>query len=162
MFQSTPGPRRLFAWRWWLWAAFVVLWTTGLVMPIPGDDPWQIETLRISLKFLLGKSLHILAYAVLTVLTGWLGVGPRYRWLLMFLLMFHAGFTEFVQYHISYRSGSLMDVLFDSGGIALGAVISWTWWTAPEYVADRPGQHALAGAETQDRQGSLAAARSRQ
>jgi VanZ family protein len=134
---DTSGP--LFRWRWLIWSIYVALWTTALVVPIPGDTFLErVQVLRITLKFLLAKTLHVLAYGGMTILSGRLLVPPRYRWAVMYFLMLHAGATEFTQLHLVYRSGLLMDVMFDSLGIALGVLASWRYWTAPELPRPLP------------------------
>ena len=127
----SPVVRR---WRWLLWSVFVIVWTTALVIPVPGDAFVNIESIRINLKFVLAKSLHVFAYAAMTVLSGRLLIAPRFRWAMMYFLMFHAGLTEIIQERLVYRSGLLMDVMIDSAGVALGVAVSWKYWTAPAPV----------------------------
>jgi hypothetical protein len=144
---TTPKPS---PWRWTIWGVYLFAWTAALIMPVPGGDGWEIEALRINLKLLLGKGLHVLAYAALAMLTGRLAVRVRYRLLLMYFLMAHTVLTEILQMTVSYRSGTLWDALLDQVGIALGVLLSWPWWTAPdaaeESVATTPAERAYAGA----------------
>jgi hypothetical protein len=116
-------------WPWLIWFAFAAIWTVGLILPMPGDAPFH-GPLHITFKFILHKTIHILAYVCWTVITIRLPVPARYRWLLMYFLMLHACLTELLQLHVSTRSGDLMDVLFDQTGIGLGVLISWKRWTA--------------------------------
>ncbi len=81
-----------------------------------------------------------MAYGVMTMLGGRLLVPVRYRWIVMFFLMFHAAATEFIQLHLSYRSGLVMDVLIDHIGVGVGAALSWRYWTA--IWADEPQRAA--------------------
>ena len=116
--------------RWSLWSGFVVLWTILLLLPadfiksLPGGDLIQ------SRRYLLAKTLHVTAYAFMTLISGWLQVPARFRCLLIFLLMVHATLTEVIQrYCIPGRTGALLDVGFNDIGIAIGIVLAWKWWT---------------------------------
>jgi VanZ family protein len=118
-------------WRWVVWGIYVILWTTMLIMPTPDTGNWTIEDLGLDLKYVIGKSLHVGAYATLAILTGWLGVPARRRWLLVFVIMAHATATELIQLCIPSRTGSLQDVGIDNLGIGLGLLLSWKWWSDP-------------------------------
>ena len=63
-----PGP----ALRWLIWLGFLVAWTVALLVPIP-DAPMPVGE-GPDLKWLIGKPLHVSAYAFLTVLAAWLGL----------------------------------------------------------------------------------------
>jgi VanZ family protein len=108
----------------------MLAWTAALLLPYPRSGPLSMADLDVNLRFLFAKSLHALAYAFLTVLTAWLRVPARRRSLMMFLLMGHATLTEVLQmtFESLGRSGSLLDVAIDNGGIAAGLLISWCWW----------------------------------
>jgi VanZ family protein len=123
--------------RWFAWGVYVLLWTTLLVMPARTIDELAAKEIPEGFKYVLAKSLHVSAYAVLTLLCGWLRVRARFRWLLMFFLMGHATLTEMIQYHVPAlgRTGELNDVAFDQFGIALGLLLSWKWWVNK----DEPG-----------------------
>ena len=116
--------------RWLVWLAYSSAWTVALLVPPIHISPLG-EVDGLDLKFLLAKSLHVTAYAVLAVLTGWLRVRSRYRWILMFLLALHAASTEFFQQFVESRTGLLTDMLLDLAGIALGCVLGWKWWSDP-------------------------------
>lgn len=115
--------------RWWLWGWFTLAWTAALLVPLPQQD-WDLNSLRLNLKFLVAKGIHVSMYALLALLSGWLRVCLRRRWLLMFFLMAHASVTELLQLVVIHRSGSLTDVLFNHLGIAMGVALSWRWWSA--------------------------------
>jgi hypothetical protein len=117
-------------WRWLIWAVYFIAWTTMLVVPTPEVGTWTIGEDKLDLKYLFSKSLHVGAYAGLAVLTGWLRVPARWRWLLLFVLMAHGTATELIQTHVVSRTGCLEDVGFDNLGIALGLLLSWKWWSA--------------------------------
>ena len=116
-------------WRWWIWGGYVTVWTVALVMPVPQHPFPAAGEHEVTLKAVVAKTLHVAAYALMTVLTAWLHVPARYRWLLMFLLMAHGTATEFIQENLSYRSGTLRDVGFDTLGVMIGILLSWRWWT---------------------------------
>jgi hypothetical protein len=112
--------------RWLIWTIFTVAWTGGLLTPIYltlPEDSWLLIA-----KAVATKTLHVLAYAILTVLTGRLEVtGPR-RLLLLFFVMAHAGGTEFLQNFVPGRGGSARDVCLDHFGVLLGLACSWPSW----------------------------------
>lgn len=114
--------------RWLIWTLFCVAWTAALVAPVPSTDGLPMGEFLDSRRVLVAKAVHVVAYAMFAMLSGWLPVAPRWRLLLMYLLMVHAVATEFTQLHLSYRSGTLSDVLWDHLGIAIGFGLSWRWW----------------------------------
>jgi VanZ family protein len=65
----------------------------------------------------------------MTILTGWLRVPVRFRLLLLFFLMAHAGTTEWIQLHVPNRGGTVEDVVLDHLGIGAGLIVSWKWWS---------------------------------
>jgi VanZ like family len=117
--------------RFQVWLTFAVCWTAALVAPIRDQTPWVVTSIDIDLKYVVAKTVHVVGYALFTGLTGWLGVGMRFRWLLMFVLMSHATVTELIQEFVPGRSGSLHDVAFDHAGVALGLLLTWKWWRDP-------------------------------
>jgi VanZ family protein len=121
---------KLYRWRWCIWTAYLLLWSAGLLMPVP-RDPWVIGELEGSPRIIFTKGLHFSAYALLSILTAWLRVPSRYRFLLMFLIMCHATLTEALQFTLEFigRNGNLLDVTIDQAGILLGMLLSWRWWT---------------------------------
>jgi VanZ family protein len=82
----------------------------------------------IGRKYIFMKSAHVSAYALLTILSGWLNVSIRYRWLLLFFIMAHAPVTELLQIPVG-RGGSLDDVGYDHLGVFLGLLMTWKWWS---------------------------------
>ena len=127
--KSTRPKKRIG--RWLLWGACVAVWTFALVTTYPveiGDAllPQQVH-------FPAAKTLHVVSYAFLTVLAGWLRVRGSWRWLLLAFLALHGAATEFIQWMWLWpkRTGSIQDVLIDLGGIALGFALSWRWWFRP-------------------------------
>ena len=64
-----------------VWLVYVVLWTRALLMPNP-INPDDHEQLREHL-FYFGKSVHVAAYGLFAILSAWLYVPFRYRWLLL-------------------------------------------------------------------------------
>ncbi len=115
--------------RWAIWGLFLTLWTIALLYPFTGSsigaDEWTVD-----FRFLFNKSLHLLAYGIIAVLSGWLYSPLRFRWLLMFAIMAHASLSELFQVVVANRTGHLLDVLFDHAGVALGLMVSWNMWAS--------------------------------
>ena len=131
--MSEPGEKQGIApkWRWRIWLAYVVAWTTALLLPVGTSASWTVGELQIDLKFLFAKTVHVSAYAVLAGLSGWLRVPYRHRWLLLFFIMAHGTVTELLQLHIPNRTGTLIDVGFDNLGVAIGLIATRRWWSEP-------------------------------
>ncbi len=113
---------------------FLLCWTVALLYPSAPALGRQIDELISPYHFAIAKTVHVIAYATLAILTGWLRVRPGYRWLMLFVIMAHATATEMGQWimkemHVSTRTGELYDVAFDNAGIFLGLLASWKWWT---------------------------------
>jgi VanZ family protein len=121
-----PVPRG----RWLVWLAYAALLTTSLLVPIP-EDPLTLSAASPHFRFTVAKTVHVLAYALFAILTGWLRAPLRFRWLLLFLVTAHGTVTELLQTLTPTRTGTLRDVGFDNLGVALGLVVSWKWWAAP-------------------------------
>lgn len=116
--------------RWLIWGLFLIVMTAGLVMPVSTSTSARLEEWLQRRRVLAAKAAHVVAYAVLAILSGWLKVAVRRRWLLVFFLMVHAPITELLQLHMANRHGCLEDVAFDHLGLFLGVVVSWQWWSA--------------------------------
>lgn len=117
--------------RWLVWGAFTLVWTTLLVLPGYTFTRIGLDE-RPEIRLTVAKSLHILAYAVFTILTAWVRVPARFRLFLLFFLMAHATATELAQlYLVENRSGTLGDVALDQIGILLGLCVAWRWWSDP-------------------------------
>jgi VanZ family protein len=118
--------------RWTIWTIFVVGWTIALEVPVPGRDTTIHGDAPLTWRAIIAKSTHVLAYAVLTVLSARLPLEARHRAMVMFFLMGHATATEGLQVLLQpycHRGGTLADVGLDQLGIAIGVLISWKWWT---------------------------------
>jgi hypothetical protein len=142
-----PGrqPRVAAKLRWLVWCAYVVLWTAALLVPVPTHGP-VLDELDAERRYLFAKAVHVAAYLVFAVLTGWVRAPARWRWLLVFGLAAHGTATELLQWALAnytQRTGQLTDVGLDHLGVALGLLISWKWWSA----ADAPAGDGL-GTET--------------
>ena len=133
-------------WRWLIWLIFGILWTWALLYPDPeglvralfladAEDANEVEPFRRELFHAIisgtfSKTLHVLAYTVFTVLSGWVKVPWRFRgWLLVFLSL-HAFGTEFLQSFTATRHPSLRDAGLDHLGIVLGLGLAYRWWMA--------------------------------
>ncbi len=128
--------------RWRVWGAFLALWTALLVMPSPAFDKVPGVDLLQSYRYMAAKGAHVTGYALLAILSGWLQVSMRMRWLMMFVIMGHACLTEMIQYHIPalHRTGDLNDVAFDHVGVAIGLALSWNWWMTTDKETGRQGE----------------------
>ena len=126
-----PDPQPRWRRRGLGWLVYLAIWTTLLLIPIHRETlaslPWLVEW-----KFTFAKALHVIAYAVLAMLSGWVRVPCRFRWVLLFLIMVHATVTELLQLRTETRTGSLYDVGLDHLGIMLGLLLTWKWWSDPE------------------------------
>jgi VanZ family protein len=125
-----PGRRapRAVPWlRWLVWVVYLAAWTQALLTPIPLD---QVPA-SPDLLFVMAKCLHVTAYAVLAILSGWLRVPWPWRWLLLAALAAHGMATEFGQQFVRTRHPSVRDVGLDWLGLAIGIAVSWKWWRAP-------------------------------
>jgi VanZ family protein len=110
-----------------VWSVYTAVWTTALLTP----QPVQVADAILSKEnsFFAFKTLHVSAYALLTILTGWLNAPSRWRRLLLCFLSVHALSTEFCQRFVPNRYPSWADVGWDHIGIVLGLILSWAWWT---------------------------------
>jgi VanZ family protein len=112
--------------RWLVWIIYAVTWTWALLRPYPAivlDHPefeWQF--------FLFSKTVHVSAFAVFAILSGWLRVPWRHRWALLLFLSAHAWSSEYFQHFVPTRTPALHDVGFDHLGILLGVGLTWKWW----------------------------------
>jgi len=116
----TPGR------RWLIWGLFLAALTAGLLRPEPvslADEMLPHEAI-----FSAFKTVHITAFALLVVLTAWLRVSSRTRWLMLAGVSAYAMLTEYLQNFVPTRTASWWDVGFNHVGIALGLAISWRCW----------------------------------
>jgi hypothetical protein len=113
--------------RGFIWFAYLVAWTTALLTPHPAVIADAL--LGEEDAFYASKTLHITAYAVLAVLSGWLRVRSPWRRVALGFLSIHALSTEFFQQFVPYRYPSWTDVGWDHIGILWGIILSWRWWT---------------------------------
>jgi VanZ family protein len=120
----TPGVPR--GWRWLFWGAFLAVWTAALLT----TEPVYVAEAVLKPKFIFptSKLLHVAAYSLFAILSGWLFLPPRWRWLLLVLMSLHAAGTEFFQQFVPKRGPSLFDVGIDHAGIAIGLLLSCKWW----------------------------------
>ncbi len=121
--------------RWMIWTIFIITWTVSLEAPVPIPEAIGAGDGTVTPRTVFAKSLHVAAYAFLTMLSAWPRLPMRYRWLMMFFLMAHATATEALQAALHEwfgRGGSLWDVAFDQIGILIGFLIGWKWWMRPD------------------------------
>lgn len=125
---AEPPPRTHARLRWLLWAGFLLLWSAALLTPQPVRAAEAM--LAEEARFPASKLLHVAAYAVAALLTAWLPLPPRYRWLLLLALAAHAFATEYLQQFVRARYPSLRDVALDHAGLLLGVLLTWKRWRA--------------------------------
>jgi hypothetical protein len=111
--------------RWMIWGVCVVAWTLALVTPQPAQI--EREILPTEAQYPAAKTLHIAAYAVLTMLSAWVPM-RRGRWWLLVFLSLHGMGTEYAQTFVEGRFGCWRDVGIDHIGIALGLALTWKRW----------------------------------
>lgn len=109
----------------------VIVWTIviGLLVFTPGDE---FKRVKINIPH-FDKLVHFGLFCIL----GWfITATPDYRFktinrlLLIGFALFYAAGIEFVQHYFIYmRSGEVVDFLFDSLGLAFGA-LTIKWWPA--------------------------------
>ena len=123
---AKSNPATPSTWRWLLWTVFLIVWTTALLT----TEPVHIARAVLAPPAILptAKLLHVSAYAFLAVLSGWLFVPARWRWVLLLFMCLHAFGTEFFQQFVPERGPSLRDVGIDHIGIAIGLALSSRWW----------------------------------
>jgi VanZ family protein len=127
---SEPGPRFRPQLRWFVWGVVVVLWSVALLRP----EPAHVAAATFpeeGTRYFAAKSLHVGAYAFLAILSAWLPIRRRWRWLLLLALSVHGLGTEFFQQFVPDRTGSWRDVGFDHIGLVWGILLSWKWWCRP-------------------------------
>jgi VanZ family protein len=112
--------------RWLIWGLFLAAWSLALLTPHPVHVAKAI--LHSESSFYFAKGLHISAYAVLAILTGWLRVSAPERWVLLALLFLHALATEVLQSFVPERGPDLVDTARDHVGLLIGVLLSWRWW----------------------------------
>jgi VanZ family protein len=121
--------------RWLIWGTYVIAWTVALEVPVPIQPAPPEMAAEVTLRGLFSKFVHVGAYTVLTLLSAWVPLPMRYRWLMVFFLAVHATGTEILQTTLQDycgRTGSIHDIGLDLVGIALGLVFTWRWWTQPD------------------------------
>jgi hypothetical protein len=102
-------------------------WTVALLSPVPHKEAEEVLGGSGGV-FWFGKSLHVGAYAFLTVLGGSMALTHSQRWLILALMSFHGFATEFFQQFVPGRTAAWRDVGLDHIGVALGVVVGWRWW----------------------------------
>jgi len=119
--------KQLFDWvRVLAWAGLLVAWTVALLRPVPAEAVHAVGGPEPS--FWLGKTLHVGVYACLAVLTAWLPLSRRWRFILLAGLFLHGGATEFFQQFVPGRTASIRDVGLDTLGSCAGVCLSWRRW----------------------------------
>ncbi len=115
---------------WTLWILYVGAWSAALLRPEPAYVAAALLPSDDVRTYIL-KTVHVLAYLILTVLTGLLQMPRPWRWLLLLFLSAHGLGTEYLQQFVPPRQASWRDVGLDHVGICLGFLLSWKWWFGP-------------------------------
>lgn len=106
-----------------LFAFLLTAWTVALLSPVPHDSAKKILGSEYGI-FVFAKTVHVAAYAFLTVLgCTAAALGRRWWWVLPGLVI-HGGLTEYFQQFVG-RGSRVEDVGLDSVGIAIGALLTW-------------------------------------
>lgn len=125
-------------WRWLIWTTYVLGWSAALLTTKPAQ--LAVATLPgPTIRLITAKTLHVVCYALLTVLTGWLRLPRRLGWLFLLLLSLHACATEYGQRFVPLRGSSVLDVGWDHLGIALGLALGWKLWRSTLFGPDQAG-----------------------
>ena len=133
-------------WRCWLWAAYLLFWSVIVQTPVPPAEELPFGEFIEPRKFVVAKSIHVASYALLTVLSGWLFVPTRWRWLLMFVVMGHGAAMELLQaalVDMCHREGTLRDVGFNCLGVLVGVALSWKWWSREDETGSGRAENPL-------------------
>lgn len=112
-------------WRWGLLVLAVIVWTVFLFAPIKPPPPSDVvdPLWRQALQPLA----HLISYAVLTILAGWVRVPMKHRLWLLFALCAHGILTELFQPNFG-READVSDAALDMLGIFLGLLLARNWW----------------------------------
>ena len=106
-----------------LFVAALVAWTVALLSPVPQESAQKVLGSQFGI-FLFAKTVHVGAYAALTILGGSAALfGRRWVWLLPALVV-HGGVTEYFQQFVG-RGSRVEDVALDTLGVALGGLVIW-------------------------------------
>jgi VanZ family protein len=110
------------AFRWAVWWLLLAVLSWALLSPQP---PLVAQALLPEeLTFTASKSVHVGAYAFLTLLVLWLPATPKQRVALWVLLGLHGALTEVGQRFVPGRYGSAADVLVNLTGLSLGLALA--------------------------------------
>jgi VanZ family protein len=103
--------------------AALAAWTVALLSPVPQESAREVLGGQFGV-FLFAKTVHVGAYAVLTILGGTAPLfGRKWVWLLPALVS-HGAVTEYFQQFVG-RGSRVEDVALDALGIALGGLAVW-------------------------------------
>jgi VanZ family protein len=137
--------------RWLVFLVYVIAWSAALLTPEPlriwiafkevlhwqiPDDPEEDPGIQLE-GYVISKTAHVGAYAVLAIIVAWLGVPWRQRLLLLTAMSLHAMGSEYCQGFVESRHPSWGDVGLDHLGILLGIGCAWKCWRS----SGRPTHH---------------------
>jgi VanZ family protein len=114
-------------WRWWCWLGGMLVWTLLLLAPLEAAGISFEEAPQW--QFTITTLAHVVGYAALTTMAGWLKSTPPVRLWLLYALAAHAVLSELMQPFFE-RTGCLEDAAFDLLGVLLGLLVARGYWFA--------------------------------
>ena len=108
-----------------IWAGSFAAWTAALLIPIPSGAVRSVGGAGPS--FWISKVMHVGGYAVLALMTAFLPVRPKLRWVCLAALVLHGGLTEYLQQFVQ-RGSSWRDFGLDCLGCVLGTLLAGARW----------------------------------
>lgn len=130
-----------------VWFILLVAWTRALLTPVPSSAVTALGGKTHAFWF--GKTVHVGAYATLSLLTILLPFPRRWRVGLLAALVLHGAATEYLQQFVE-RGSSWRDWALDTLGCLIGAALGWRWLRRRGEPFGEPPQvqpHANAGQE---------------
>ena len=149
MGTQTSGSKLHGRFLWVAWFLFVAAWSTALLTPHPTKVAEAVFA-NADHRYRAAKSLHVLAYFVLTVLTALLPARRPLNALLLLFPSLHALTTEGLQNFVPTRTGSWKDVGFDHIGIGVGFAVVGVWHWRRTSVPPKPSIECVEAKETTD------------
>jgi VanZ like family len=107
------------------WCFCLGLWTVALLTIFPVQ--LGATLMPEEMHFPAAKSLHVTAYAFLTIYLSWMPL-KSWCWLFLALLSLHAAGTEYFQQFVPGRHGTVSDFFIDHFGITIGIGLTWKYW----------------------------------
>lgn len=133
-----------------LFVVVILAWTIALLSPVPEAEAEQVLGSKEGM-FYFGKTLHVVAYLLLTLFAGVMSYA-RCTWpWLAFGMFLHGGLIEILQPYVG-RNGRWQDWCLDATGVLIASLLVWLWWrfqaagfanpVASVTAAGRPNTHS--------------------